>query len=69
MTTVHPIKDFFRDHALIDEADYAALYARSIEDNEGFWAEQAGIVDWAKPFTVVKDVSYARDDLHIRWVR
>ena len=67
MTTVHPIKDFFRDHALIDEADYAALYARSIEDNEGFWAEQAGVVDWAKPFTVVKDVSYARDDLHIRW--
>ena len=35
--------------------------------NEKFWAEQAKIIDWTKPFTKVKDVSYARDDLHIRW--
>ena len=26
--------------------DYADLYARSIEDPESFWGEQAGLVDW-----------------------
>ncbi len=53
--------------AWIDEAGYRDMYRRSIEDNAGFWQEQAGIVDWIKPFTEVRDVSFRRDDLHIRW--
>ena len=53
--------------AWIDEAGYREMYRRSIDDNPGFWKEQAGIVDWIKPFSEVKDVSFARDDLHIRW--
>jgi propionyl-CoA synthetase len=28
--------------------DYADAYARSIEDREAFWADQAGLVDWIK---------------------
>jgi acetyl-CoA synthetase len=52
---------------LLNKDAYDAMYKRSIDDNEGFWAEQAGIVDWIKPFSKVKDVSYAKDDLHIRW--
>jgi acetyl-CoA synthetase len=43
------------------------MYRRSVEDNESFWAEQAERLDWIKPFTKVKDVSFAKDDLHIRW--
>ncbi|NNC78218.1 MAG: acetate--CoA ligase [Woeseiaceae bacterium] len=53
--------------AFVDQAGYEALYEQSVADNEGFWREQAKIVDWIKPFEKVKDVSYARDDLHIRW--
>ena len=52
---------------LTTAGDYAALYQRSVDDPEGFWAEQAQRLDWIKPFTRVKDVSYAQDDLHIRW--
>jgi propionyl-CoA synthetase len=29
-------------------ADYRAEHARSIEDPEGYWGEQAGLVDWIK---------------------
>src|SRR3954453_6075458 len=29
-------------------ADYRAEHARSIEDPEGYWAEQAELVDWIK---------------------
>ncbi len=53
--------------AHVDAEGYQATYRRSVEDNEGFWAEQAGRIDWLQPFSRVKDVSYAKDDLHIRW--
>jgi propionyl-CoA synthetase len=36
--------------------DYAAVHARSIEDPEAFWAEQAELVDWIKkPRRVLDD--------------
>ncbi len=53
--------------ALIDKTGYDEMYKRSVEDNEGFWAEQAACIDWIKPFTKVKDVSWDKDDVHIRW--
>ncbi|WP_405234205.1 acetate--CoA ligase [Lentisalinibacter salinarum] len=67
MSKIYPVNDYFRDRAYIDEKTYDDMYRRSLADNEGFWAEQAERIDWIKPFTEVKDVSYAADDLHIRW--
>ncbi|MBT8110547.1 MAG: acetate--CoA ligase [Gammaproteobacteria bacterium] len=64
---IYPVTEAVKKRALIDEAEYEAMYARSVADNESFWAEQAQRVDWIKPFTKVKDVSFAKDDLHIRW--
>ena len=66
-TQVYPVPAATKERALIDKAGYEKMYARSIEDNEAFWAEQAQRIDWIKPFTEVKDVSFAKDDLHIRW--
>ncbi len=63
----YPVPESAKERALIDEARYNEMYRRSVEDNEGFWAEQAQRIDWIKPFTKIKDVSYAKDDLHIRW--
>ncbi|MCV6628187.1 MAG: acetate--CoA ligase, partial [Cellvibrionaceae bacterium] len=63
----YPVPDSYRQTALITEQRYQALYQRSIEDSEGFWAEQAQRLKWRKPFTEVKDVSFAKDDVHIRW--
>ncbi len=67
MSDIHPVDPNVRSHALIDEAGYESMYARSVEDNQGFWAEQAQRIDWMRPFEKIKDVSFARDDLHIRW--
>ena len=64
---VYPVPESVKKRALIDAAGYEAMYARSVEDNEAFWAEQAQRIDWMKPFTKVKDVSFAKSDLHIRW--
>jgi acetyl-CoA synthetase len=67
MSEIYPVSTETKARALIDASGYDELYAKSVADNEGFWAEQAKRIDWIKPFTQVKDVSYAREDLHIRW--
>ena len=67
MSEIHKVNQYFSENGLVDAEQYAQMYRNSIEDSEGFWAEQGKIVDWIKPFTKVKDVSFARDDLHIRW--
>ena len=50
-----------------DKATYMAAYARSVEDPDGFWAEQAQRVEWIKPFTKVKDTSFEPGNIDIRW--
>ncbi|MBK81234.1 MAG: acetate--CoA ligase [Gammaproteobacteria bacterium] len=40
---VYSVPDAVRDRAFINEEQYRAMYQRSVEDPEGFWAEQADI--------------------------
>jgi propionyl-CoA synthetase len=37
--------------------DYAEFHRRSIVDRDGFWAEQAALIDWHEPFEQVCDYS------------
>jgi len=67
MTKIYEVPAEMAERAYVDSKAYEEMYRRSIEDNEGFWAEEAKRIDWMKPFTKVKDVSFAKDDLHIRW--
>ena len=67
MSKIHKVDPEFAKHAWVDAAGYEQMYQHSIENNEDFWAEQAACIDWIKPFTKVKDVSFAKDDLHVRW--
>ncbi|MEI9994079.1 MAG: acetate--CoA ligase [Rhizomicrobium sp.] len=62
-----PVSREWKERAFIDRETYDAMYARSLSDPEGFWAEQAKRIDWIKPFTKVKDVSWDPDKLHIKW--
>ena len=62
-----PVSDDWAKRAWLDNAKYKAMYERSVADPVGFWAEQGKRIDWIKPYTQVKDVSYAKEDLHIRW--
>jgi propionyl-CoA synthetase len=38
-------------------ATYTDFHRRSLEDREGFWAEQARLIHWQRPFTKVLDYS------------
>ena len=67
MSKIYDVDAAFAKRAWVDADGYERMYQHSVENNEQFWAEQAQNVDWFKPFTEVKDVSYDLDDLHIRW--
>jgi acetyl-CoA synthetase len=64
--TVIPVAPEWRN-AFIGQAKYQEMYARALADPDGFWAEAAKRLDWIRPFTKVKDVSWDPDDFHIRW--
>jgi acetyl-CoA synthetase len=66
-TKVYPVPSEVVRTARCDNETYLAMYARSVEDPEGFWAEHGQRIDWIKPYSTVKDVSFARDDVHIKW--
>jgi len=65
--TLIPVTQEWRERARIDAAEYDAMYARSLSDPDGFWREQAARIDWIKPFTKVKNVSWDPDNLFIKW--
>jgi acetyl-CoA synthetase len=64
---VYEVPKEWASRAYIDDAKYKALYARSIKDPDGFWAEEAKRIDWTKPFTKVKNVSFGPGDVSIKW--
>ncbi|MEO8460843.1 MAG: acetate--CoA ligase, partial [Dokdonella sp.] len=67
MAEVHPVPDAFAAESRISKADYRKLYAESVADPETFWGRIGKRLDWITPYSEVKDVSFAADDLHIRW--
>jgi acetyl-CoA synthetase len=65
--TIYPVPDEWANKAWVDNDKYLEMYQRSIDDPEGFWGEMGQRINWMKPYTQIKDVSYAKDDLHVRW--
>ena len=53
--------------AHVDAGRYDEMYARSISDPEGFWADQAQRLDWIKAPTQIKDVDYTFGQVKINW--
>jgi len=64
---VFPVPEAWAKRAHMDAAGYDAAWKRVEADPQGFWRDVAGRIDWIKPFTVVKDVSFDKEDFHIRW--
>ncbi|MHB1342411.1 MAG: acetate--CoA ligase [Coriobacteriia bacterium] len=64
---VLPPPEEFAARAVIPSAEeYRALYKRSLEDPEGFWAEKAQTeIEWIEPFTSVFEGGFEK--LDYRW--
>jgi len=64
---VFPVPEAWARRAHMNAAGYEAACKRVEADPDGFWTDVAGRLDWIKPFTQVKDVSFDAKDFHIRW--
>ncbi len=64
---VFPVPAAIAASAYADDAKYQAMYRQSVEDPNGFWGEQALRLDWAKPFTKVKNTSFDPHNVSIKW--
>lgn len=65
--TTYPPANTLTETAHINEAKYDAMYAASVADPDAFWGEQAKRIDWLKPFSKVKNVSYDFGNVSINW--
>ena len=50
-----------------NKVEYERMYEESITSPEKFWEKHGKRIDWMKPYTKIRDVSYNKEDLHIRW--
>src|SRR6202789_3988919 len=66
MSDIHPVDPAFAAKAHIRKDDYQRMYARSVEDPEGFWKDMSGRIDWITPPTTIKNVSYGPKNLYIK---
>ena len=64
---IYPVPEAISKAANIDEATYERLYRHSLDDPEGFWAEQAQRIDWLEPWRTVKETSFQRNEVSIKW--
>ncbi len=62
-----PPSSAFAANAHINATEYAEMYATSIADPDAFWHEHGKRIDWIKPFSITKNVSYAHPDVSIKW--
>jgi acetyl-CoA synthetase len=65
--SVFPVPEEWKKRAHMTAAQYDAAYAESVRDPDGYWRKEAARLDWAKPFTKVKNVSWDPDSLSIKW--
>ncbi len=65
--TMIPVPEEWRQRAFMNAALYEAAYAEAGRDPDGFWRKEAARLDWMRPFTKVKNTSFAPDDLFIKW--
>ncbi len=57
----------FKANAHIDAATYERMYAESVADPVGFWREHGKRIEWIKPYSTVRDVSFSYGAVNIRW--
>ena len=69
---VFAVKDYkvpkeWKARAFVDEDEYERLYKESVENPDRFWGKEGKRIDWIKPYTRVKDTSFAHPHVSIKW--
>lgn len=63
----HSVPVAIAERAWIDPGQYHAYYQQSVQDPNTFWGEHGRIIDWIKPYKIVKNTSFESGNVSIRW--
>ncbi|NNE37109.1 MAG: acetate--CoA ligase, partial [Gammaproteobacteria bacterium] len=62
----YPVLEPVKQRAWIDDDQYLSMYRRSLDDPDGFWAEQAEeFISWSKKWDKVQEWDF--DQANIKW--
>ena len=64
---IYEVPAEWKKRAYIDAAKYQEMYQRSLADPDAFWAEQAKRIHWTRHFSKVKNTSFDRNNVSIKW--
>lgn len=64
---IYPVPARAKEQSHLTPQDYARMYAKSVEDPETFWAEQAKSLDWVTAPTKIKNTSFDAHNVSIKW--
>ena len=65
--SIFPPAAEFANSAHISKAKYDEMYASSVADPDKFWGEVGKRLDWIKPYSIVKNTSFAHENVSIKW--
>ncbi len=61
---IYPVEAGTAENALLNKEQYDEMYARSIENPDEFWAEQAeATIDWFSPWDTVQEWDYNKAEI------
>ncbi|KEI71567.1 acetate--CoA ligase [Endozoicomonas elysicola] len=66
-TSVYPVKPAALENTLVNNDQYLEMYQQSIINPEGFWREHGQRIEWFKPFSKVRKVSFDDHFVSINW--
>ena len=52
---------------IVNKKVYEKKYKESIKNNNEFWAKEGKRITWIKPYSKIKDVTYSKTDVNIKW--
>ena len=54
------------NNSYIDSIKYDEMYEESIKSPEDFWFKNGRRIDWIKPYSQIKDVTYSQEKVDIK---
>ena len=64
---IYPVPETFANRSNLTPERYASMYKASISDPEAFWGTMGQRLDWMTPYKTVKNVSWDKANLSVKW--
>ena len=64
---IYKLKSDWVKNGLVNKSIYEKKYKESLRNNNDFWGKEGKRISWIKPYTKIKDVTYSKTDVSIKW--